>query len=159
MGREILIFDFKTQATLVAILNSRLSVWFGMLVLAIMLVKARLRQRRGDSVSSFNSLWLVASGVFSYNFKQKFRKIFSWVRIREYNLHKRSRKFVDFWRTEFPSASEVQRQDQNYLVCTICREYWTVKDNPTETDQKNNTFVYGCSSYRKTSLEAHSKCL
>ena len=76
---------------------------------------------------------------------------------KEYDIKKRSRKFVDSWKNEFPWATEVKRDGQNVIVCSICSEYSKVKENPSDLDRKNNSFLYGCSSFRKTSLESHAK--
>ena len=76
---------------------------------------------------------------------------------KEYDLNKRSRQFVDSWKNEFPWANEVERDGKNCIVCSICSEYSNLKKNPSDLDRKNNSFLYGCSSFRKTSLESHAK--
>ena len=76
---------------------------------------------------------------------------------REYDIKKRSRQFVGYWKKEFPWATEVKRDGQNYIICSICSEHSNVKENPSDLDRKNNSFLYACNSFRKTSLESHTK--
>ena len=43
------------------------------------------------------------------------------------------------------------------IVCSTCREFSKLTEKPSETEMKNNPFLYGSSSYRKTSLKEHAK--
>ena len=57
---------------------------------------------------------------------------------KEYDIKKRSPKFVDSWKNEFPWATEVKRDGQNVIACSICSEYSKVKKKPSDLDRKNN---------------------
>ena len=39
----------------------------------------------------------------------------------------------------------------NMIVCSTCHEFSKLTEKPSETEMKNNPFLYGSSSYRKTS--------
>ena len=59
----------------------------------------------------------------------------------QYDIKKRSRQFVDSWKKEFPWATEVKRDGQNYIICSICSEYSNVKENPSDLDRKNSFYM------------------
>ena len=45
----------------------------------------------------------------------------------------------------------------NMIVCSTCREFSKLTEKPSETEMKNNPFLYGSSSYRKTSFKRTCK--
>ena len=71
---------------------------------------------------------------------------------KNYDQTKRSRSFVAAWKTEFPWAVEVEKDggNINMIVCSNCRKFSKLTEKPSETEM-NNPFLYGSSSYRKTS--------
>ena len=38
---------------------------------------------------------------------------------KEYDIKKRSRKFIDSWKNEFPWTTEVKQDRQNVIVCSV----------------------------------------
>ena len=110
-------------------------------------------ERYLTNFKGYSMTWAQAGKSSTSNSSQKT----SIQKNKEYDIKKRSQKFVDSWKNEFPWATEVKRDGQNAIVCSICSEYSKVKANPSDLDRKNNSFLYGCGSFRKTSLESHAK--